>query len=382
MKTLFALACLISLTVLPASAQGGSGDGGNNRRTTPSRSRTNVPDLTPNTTVFLSGKVVVDDGSSLTDPVAIQTLCKGQKRTEAHTDSHGGFSFQLGGRFANNGEVQLDADTRSTPLTDRAAGRDLRDCELQASIAGFTSDVIQLGERISGFESVDLGRIVLHRISSVEGYTVSATTAQAPGSARKAMEKGREQQTQNKWDDAQKSFEKAVSIFPKFATAWFELGRTQLRNNDRAGARHSFEQAVVADSKYVNPYLGLSELAMREQKWQELVDMSDKTLALNPVNFPHIWLWNSWGNYYLQNLPAAEKSARRGLQADSEHRVPQLEHLLGIVLLKKGDYPEAAEHLRLFLTLAAQPAELAEARKQLEETARLAAANVASAEKK
>lgn len=341
-----------------------------------------MPDLTPNTTVFLTGKVVVDDGSTPTDPVSIQTLCKGQKRTEAHTDSHGGFSFQLGDRFGSNNEVQLDADTRSTPLTDRAQGRDLRDCELQASIAGFTSDVIQLGERISGYESVDLGRIVLHRIGSVEGYTISATTAQAPGSARKALEKGRELQNQSKWDEAQKLFEKAVGIYPKFALAWFELGRTQLRNNDPGSARHSFEQAVLADSKYVNPYIGLSELAMRQQKWEELVAISDKTLALDPVDFPHIWLWNSLGNYYLKNLPASEKSARRGLQADTEHRVPRLEYLLGMVLLKKPDYQEAAEHLRTFLTLTTQPAEVAEAKKQLEEIARLAAANVASNEKK
>jgi tetratricopeptide (TPR) repeat protein len=379
MKSLLAVACLLFLSVLPASAQGGSG--GNNRRT-PTRPRTSVPDLTPNTTVFLTGKVVVDDGSSLTDPVSIQTLCKGQKRTEAHTDSHGSFSFQLGDRFASNNEVQLDADTRSTPLNDRGSGRDLRDCELQASLAGFTSDVIQLGDKIGGYESVDLGRIVLHRIGNVEGYTISATTAQAPGSARKALEKGRELQTQSKWEEAQKLFEKAVAIFPKFALAWFELGRTQLRNNDPAGARRSFEQALLADSKYVNPYLGLSELAMREQKWQELVTISDKTLALDPVDFPHVWLWNSLGNYYLQNLPASEKSARRGLQADSEHRVPRLEYLLGMVLLKKPDYQEAAEHLRRFLTLTTQPADVAEAKKQLEEVARLAAEHLASNEKK
>jgi tetratricopeptide (TPR) repeat protein len=376
MKSLLAFACLLSLSVLPASAQSGGGRGSNS----PGRPRISVPDMTSNT-IFLYGRVVVDDGSVLTESVSIQTVCKGRKRVEAHTDSHGNFSFELGNRFASFNEPQLDADVRSNSM-DRSRGSNLQDCEVQASLAGFTSDVIQLGGRFTGEERADLGRIILHRLGNVEGFTLSATTAQAPGSARKALEKAREHQKHGKWDDAQKSLEKAVAIYPKFAAAWFELGRVQLQKNDQTGARQSFQQSIVADSKYVNPYLGLAQLAMREQNWQELAEVSDKVLALNPVNFPDVWLSNSVANYYLRNLPAAEKSARRGLQVDTEHRVPRLEYALGIVLLKKPDYQEAAEHLRAFLGQTTKPAEVAEAKKQLDEIARLTAANLTAEEKK
>lgn len=323
----------------------------------------------------------MDDGSVLTESVSIQTVCKGRKRVEAHTDSHGNFSFELGNRFSSFNEPQLDADVRSSSM-DRSRGSNLQDCEIQASLAGFTSDLIQLGGRFTGEERADLGRIVLHRLNNVEGFTLSATTAQAPGSARKALEKAREHQKHGKWDDAQKSLEKAVAIYPKFAAAWFELGRVQLQENDPVGARHSFQQSIGADSKYVNPYLGLAQLAVREQNWQELAEVSDKVLALNPVNFPDVWLSNSVANYYLRNLPAAEKSARRGLQLDTEHRVPKLEYALGMVLLKKPDYQEAAEHLRAFLGLTTKPAEVAEAKKRLDEIARLTAANLTAEEKK
>ena len=368
-KSLLVLACLIFLSALPASAQGGSG-GGNNRRSGTSGRPAALPDLTPNTILFLSGKVVVDDGSVLTDSVAIETICKGQKRTEAHTDSHGSFGFEIGNRFSSFNEPQLDADTRSRPMADRASGRDLRDCELRAALSGFTSDVIQLG-RLNELDNGDVGRIVLHRLNNVAGFTISATTAQAPESARKALATGQEQQKRNKWDDGQKSFEKAVRIYPKFAAAWFELGRVQLQKNDPAGARQSFQQSLAADSKYINPYLGLAQLDMREGNWKELVDVSEKVLALDPVSFPQIWLSNSVGNYCLRNLAAAEKSARRGLELDTEHRFPRLEYLLGMVLLKKPAYQEAAEHLRAFLLLSTQPADVAEAKKQLDEIARL-----------
>ena len=217
----------------------------------------------------------------------------------------------------------------------------------------------------------------------MEGFTISATTAQAPASARKALEKGQQQQKQGKWDDAQKSLEKAVAIYPKFAAAWFELGRVQMQRNDPPGARHSFQQSIAADSKYLNPYLGLTQLAQREQNWQELAEVSDKLLALNPASFPDVWLSNSLANYFLQNFAAAEKSARRGLQLDTEHRVPKLEYLLGMVLFKKPDYQGAAQHLRAFLSLTTKPAEVAEAQKQLDEIARLSApANLPASESK
>ena len=95
---------------------------------------------------------------------------------------------------------------------------------------------------------------------------------------------------------------------------------------------------------------------------------------MNPVSFPQVWLSNGLANYFLQSYGTAEKSARRGLQLDPEHRMPGLEYLLGMVLLKKPNYAEAAEHLRAFLKLATTPAETAEAQKQLDEVARLSAA--------
>jgi tetratricopeptide (TPR) repeat protein len=369
MKTLLALACVVSLSFLPAPAQTGG------RRTNSSgRPRITAPDLPSNATVFLSGKVVVDDGSMLTETASIQSVCKGQKRNEARTDSKGNFSFQLGSRSSSSNDSQFDVETSSrTPLPGRPERRDFQDCQLQAALPGFTSSVVELAGRFSGYENADIGRIVLHRMGNVEGFTISATTAEAPGSARKAFEKGQEQQKQGKWDDAQKALEKAVAIYPKFAAAWFELGRVQLHKNNLPAARNSFQQSIAADSKYLSPYLALTQLAQHDQKWQELAEVSDKLLALNPVSFPEVWLSNTLANYFLENFAAAEKSARRGLQVDPDHRFPKLEYALGLVLLKKPDYQDAAQHLHAFLSLTTKPTEVAEAQKQLDDIARLTA---------
>jgi tetratricopeptide repeat protein len=371
MKSLLALACLLPLFFIPATAQKGGGRHPNVRPL-------NSPNSTINPTVALSGKVVVDDGSLVTESASIQTVCKGQTHTETHTDSHGAFSFEFGGVIAGSDERQVDSETNAetnsgSTLPGHPDRRNVEDCELRASLPGFTSDTIQLAGRFSGYEHTDIGRIVLHRLRNVEGFTISTTTALAPGSAMKGFEKGQQQEKKGQWDEAQKSFERAVAIYPKFAAAWSELGRVQMRRNDAAGARHSFQQAIAADSKYINPYVGLTQLAMREHSWKELAEVSDKLLALNPVSFPDVWFSNTVAYYSLENFAAAEKSARRGLQVDTEHRVARLEYALGMVLIKKPDYQEAAEHLRAFLRLTTKPAEIAEAQKQLNEIAHLSA---------
>jgi len=371
MKIQLALLPLLFVTLtIPASAQARPGSGGR----TPGRNRT--PQLEPPVrgTIFLSGRVVLDDGSEVAEPVAIQTICRGQKRTETYSDSHGGFSFELGSQNPMAGMASsMDSETSwSDTMTSRRRGqRDWRDCELQAMLPGFSSELIQLSSKISDFESSDIGRVTLHRLAHVEGLTISVTSALAPGPAKKAFEKGREQERKSQCDKAQESLTKAVQLYPQYAVAWFELGRVQAQMNNAAGARQSFSQALASDPKYVSPYQALAQLGVSEKRWADVVEITDKLLRLNPVNFPEAWLLNSVGNYMGQNFEAAENSARQGIKVDDAHRASKLEYLLGMLLLRKRDYLGASQHMQQYLSLATQPAEMDEARKQLAEIGRL-----------
>jgi tetratricopeptide (TPR) repeat protein len=373
MKIQLALFTLLALTFsLLASAQTRPGSGSK----TPGTTRTPQMGSPTRGSIFLSGSVVLDDGSQVTEQVAIQTICRGKKRTETYSDSHGSFSFELGNQSPMAGAAGLmDAETSFSDMmsTRPSNQRDWRDCELQAVLPGFSSQTIQLNSKISGFESVDIGGVMLHRIAHVDGLTISVTSALAPGPARKAFDKGREQETKNQWDKAQESFEKAVQLYPQYAVAWFELGRVQGKNNNPTGARESFGKALAADPKYVSPYQGLAQLGANEKRWADVVEITDKLLRLDPVDFPEAWLLNSVGNYLGQNFEVAEKSAREGIKIDEARTTPKLEYLLGMLLLQKRDYAGASQHMQLYLSLAKQPAELDEAHKQLAEIARLSA---------
>ncbi|MGA8493369.1 MAG: tetratricopeptide repeat protein [Terriglobales bacterium] len=318
--------------------------------------------------VFISGQVVLDDGTELTEPAMIQTICRGQRRSQTYSNSRGYFSFQFGDSHAAESAAISDASSSSAPI--RSGGQspsEISECQLQAELAGFSSQPVEMGGRANTTSTIDVGRVPLHRLAHVDGTSISVTSALAPPAAKKAFEKGIEQAKKSKWDEAQKSFEKAVQIYPRYATAWYQLGWLQLRKQDTQSAKHSFEQSVAADPKYVNPYDGLARIAMQANDWHGVIDITGKLISLNPVNFPDAYYDNAVANCYLGNFDDGEKSALQGIRVDENRQIPKLQYLLAMILLHRQDYQAAAEHMQLYLHLATQPDEIELAKKGLAE---------------
>ncbi len=340
-------------------------------------SRTTIPEVPR--PVYLSGRVLMDDGTPPPDPVVLERVCNGIPRPEGYTDSKGRFSFELG----RNATLMPDASVGSArdPFGDpnrfgggrmssaRGGGPfgsdpRLLGCELRANLAGFRSDVINLSQRRS-LDNPDVGTIILHRIGNVEGTTISATSLSAPKDAKKAYEKGLDAMKKNKWENAQKQFEKAVAEHPSYAAAWYELGVAQQEQQRPEEARKAFAQALEADPKYVKPYLNLALLASAEKKWDEVAKNTDTLIRLNPVDFPQAYMWNSIANLNLRNPEAAEKSAREALKITPN--VPKLHHILGLALANKGDFTGAAREVNTYVQLAPQASDIDLVKKQLVE---------------
>jgi tetratricopeptide (TPR) repeat protein len=359
-------------------AQGRAGGGKPPLGSPGSSGSVNLPSIGPaaGSAIFVSGKVVLDDGTDLTEPAVILTICSGQRHSQTYSDMHGSFSFQFGDPTQGAAASISDASNSSMPGQARAP-RDLGSCQLQAELAGFSSQSVELGGRSDFASAIDVGRVPLHRLEHVEGTSISVTSALAPKAAQKAFEKGLEQEKKSKWGEAQKSFEKAVQIYPRYATAWYQLGRLQLRNashpEDAQAAKHSFEQSVAADPKYVNPYDGLDQLAMQARDWPNVVAVTGKLLSLNPVNFPHAYFDSAVANYYLKNFDQAEASALQGIRVDDAHQIPKLQYLLGMILAQKQSYQEASEHIQQYLSMTTDPAEIALAKKSLAEIKKVSA---------
>jgi hypothetical protein len=341
--------------------------------------------------VFLSGQVVLEDGTPPPDQVLVQRACdEGRPIPQGYTDARGHFSFELGrnqslaadaqnvmafdpfGSPGSRGNPGIAQNNGST--LDGMNQRDLTGCELRIQVPGFYPAVRDLsGRRV--MDSPDVGTLVLRRLPGVEGSIFSSTTFQARKEARTAFEKGRTLVLAQKLDEARKEYEKAVRIAPGLASAWFELGLVHQMQNHIADARKANGEALLADPSFVKPYRQMAVLSFNEQHWDEVVDATDRWIALDPVSYPEAYLFNAFANLNLNRLDTALRSARELVKLDSDRSIPRAHYVLGAVLIEKRDYAGAAEQLRKYVEVAAPGPDVEQAKQMLAQLeAKLAAA--------
>jgi len=331
--------------------------------------------------VFFSGRVTLDDGSAPPDLVRIERVCDGRTTFEAWTDETGRFGFKVdaedrdkaagdatqpAAQAAELNRPTLPVSRYTLPVTSA-----LRNCELQAVLAGFRSDRVTMAVK-SSLADARVGTIILRPLSRASALTVSATSLEAPANARKAYEKGLAAMQQRKWDVATGEFKKAVSAYPKYAIAWYELGRARQNRNDLAAATDAWKAAQRSDPKYVKPYAGLTTLADRRGDWAESAQYSRAWIQLDPEDFPAAYLFNALANARLNRMEEAERAAREGVRVDKDHQVPRLNYVLGIILMEKHAYNESAKCLRTFLELAPNAKDAPLVRAQLVELEKVA----------
>jgi tetratricopeptide (TPR) repeat protein len=340
--------------------------------------------------IYISGAVMLSDGTPLTERAKIERVCNGVPIVEAETDKKGRFSFEVGRSLElPDASVGSDITGRGSPFGNSAnnggmsggrlgsTDRRLWGCELRAALVGFRSDVIQL-DTIHYMDNPNIGTIILHRMAKVDGLTISVVSALAPKDARKAYEKGREDEAKNKLDDAQKNFEKAVAVYPQYSAAWFELGRINEQGNRLDEARKAYQQAIAAEPKFVLPHEQLSWLALREAKWQELVDMTDKWLVLDSQNSPDAYYLSSIGNLQTQHFDVAEKNAQAAVRMDPAKKNMRARYVLGLALAQNHDFAASAEAIRSYLDATPDAKDKAVIQKQLEQIQEEAHQNVQS----
>jgi len=398
--TFLAIALLtvgLASTAMGQSKGSGSSNTGGSRgtgTTTPSRPS---PDRM-NRMIMVSGKVIMADGTVPQEPVAIECVCAGRPqargrqtaggpvRALGRTDFKGEFIVDVAQTFTEDpsdisgaiGPGSLSVMPGNGQLSPHEIGARLTGCDLQGSLAGFRSSSlripVELIDASGAIGTLEVGTIVLQKMSDAQGTTVSATSLSAPKDAKKAFDKGHQAFEQHKLPEAQPELEKAVQLYPQYASAWLDLGWVYTQQNQLEKARNAFQQAHAADDKFVPAYVGLASLALRESKWQEAAEQSARATELGGVDFPAAFYYNFLANYRLGNLEQAEKSARQAETLGAQHAFPQVNLLLGVMLANKRDYADAAEQLRSYLTAAPTAPNADKVRQQLAEVEKLQAA--------
>ena len=340
--------------------------------------------------LYISGRIIMEDGSAVSPNLAVQRVCGGISKTVAYTDSKGRFSFQWndrgalmadasdagsgvsGSRPSRSGFGSAQSAGGANALAADPFGNRMMNCELRASLAGYRSDTVDLFNRRTA-DSPDIGVIVLHPVAGVEGTSVSVTSMLAPKDARKAYENGLAALLKQKRADAAKDFEKAVAEYPKYADAWVSLGKLRLEERQTAPGREALQKARDADPKLVTPWVELGLLAATDARWDEAAKDLDRGVELDPVDFPQAWYVDAVAHYNLKQYDAAERSARSALKLDPRHAIPRSEYLLGMVLAEKKDYAGAYTELSAYVKLAPNAPDLEQVKSQMGEFEKLLA---------
>ena len=133
-------------------------------------------------------------------------------------------------------------------------------------------------------------------------------------------------------------------------------------------------EAIRADGTFALPLIQLASLEAAQADWQGVLEHSQKAIELNAAAFPSAYALNAMAHVSLQQVDAAEKSAREGLRLDTGHEYPELEFSLGVVLFSRSEVEEGRKHLESYLKRSPDGPNAEAARKELAEIARPASA--------
>lgn len=363
MKLVF-LALVVLLARSPSRAQATSGPGGTFGNAAPPSPGINTGNANPSSTIgpsansiYLHGRVAMDDGSEVPLNVVIEKICNGRTMALTYADRKGRFTVSLAGdstaRFA---DASYDSNSVNSPNqglgTQTVRKPSLVGCDVRAAYPGFQSDHVNISSS-RAMDDGNLGTFILHKEGNLPASTISQTSRTAPREAMKAYERGMDDLRKGQAGLAAQQFQKAVDLDPQFATAWYELGRLKMAG-DAAAADNCLRKAVAADAKYAPPYVELSFLAMRAHDWPGTIDLTARALALDSASYPQLFYFSAIAYANLGNYDEAEKKARDAVRVDHDRRYPKALQLLGFLLERKGDFAGAAEQMRGYL--ATEPA--------------------------
>jgi tetratricopeptide (TPR) repeat protein len=306
--------------------------------------------------VLLRGRVTMEDGTHPPAPVSIERNCAGVASQVATTDP--------AGRFV----MRLDLSDFNMRLGVSQVGG----CLFSAVFPGYRSTTAGIVLSPGNEDSLELGTLTLRPVADSAGVTISANSLEAPKASRQAYEKGLREFGKMRWPRARDHFQKAVTVYPRHAEAWYRLGLTLEQLADTAAARTAYRRATEAEPKYILPYAHLAETEIAAGLWPEASEAALQGVALDPRGSPEAHLLAAFALSRLKQWEEAEDHARTAISLDVRRALPKAQQVLGIVLASRGRYGESAKHLREYLRLAPDAPDAPLVKKQADDVARLA----------
>ena len=183
--------------------------------------------------------------------------------------------------------------------------------------------------------------------------------------AKEALEKGLRALTENKLRDADKYLNEASRLAPKHPDVLYVQGVLNLKQQNWKQAQAVLEEAAQFDPNSARTFAALGMALCNQGDYEAAVKPLTKSLELDPAAAWETQWALAKSLYHLQRYGEALKLARDSL-LKSNGNAPEIALLVAQSLTAVGQYEEAAQVLRLFLSEHANRPEAVTARRWLD----------------
>jgi len=278
------------------------------------------------------GRVYLPDGKPAPKVKVTIELANGVTR-ETITDDSGNYEF----RAMTSGRYRVKAVNPNAPgqYSDPAESESTRSY----------SNRVQINVYL---------RVPLHdrKDSLNPGIVTAAEAAQnIPPKARKAFEDGLKLGKEKKTEEALKSFNEAIELYPEYFQALAERGNLFLQRNQLMEAATDFDRALKINDKYAPALRGMGLCLLQTQHPAEAAEILSKAATIDPDEATtHMFL--GFAQLGLGQHRPAEAALQKALKLDPARAIRARAYLADLYA-SENRFLEAANELRAYL--AAQP---------------------------
>ncbi len=116
------------------------------------------------------------------------------------------------------------------------------------------------------------------------GNIVTVAELNVPKEASQELERGAAEMQHNNWKKAAEHFKRATSIYPQYASAFYNLSVAESRMEKPDAQRNALQSAVKINDSFVPALVSLAHLDVADHKPDQARLRLDKALTADPTN--------------------------------------------------------------------------------------------------
>lgn len=231
------------------------------------------------------------------------------------------------------------------------------------NIVETTSSYFSINDR----ELTHMEYINVHRLPSNTpsgpGGTVAVADLNVPDAAAREFKKANEAMEKNDLVEARKRFDKAIKLYPSYASAYFGEGILEYKSGDKQKAREDFEKTISLNDHFVPAYFNLAKMAVNDSDFKRASDLLSKASTADPLN-PEGLLLTAQVDLLLKNYDGTLECAKK-LHGMQHQPYAVVHYIAARAYLYKSMANEAASQYKQFLEEAPTDSRAPKVREEL-----------------